>query len=149
MAELTTWLPSLLGWLDHWAQPFPKVSTEEVMKQMEQPQNGVSFQLQHGSRGRNFGFTTVAMMIKTMIFSLIWPATTDAPISQAGWQDRKDMAIREELKKRASNPIPEVPAAFPVISIPSIKLNKVVDIAMLKEKLKPVTNDNPLDFPRP
>jgi len=136
------------GWLDHWAEPFPKVSTEEVMKQMNKYlDNGVSFNFYMVHGGTNFGFTTGANYDKNHD---IQPDMTsydyDAPISEAGWATPKYMAIRDELKKRASNPIPEVPAAFPVIAIPSIRLNKVVDMALLKEKMKPVSNDNPLTF---
>ncbi len=136
------------GWLDHWAEPFPKVSTVEVMNQMvKYLDNGVSFNFYMVHGGTNFGFTTGANYDKNHD---IQPDMTsydyDAPISEAGWATPKYMAIRDELKKRASNPIPEVPAAFPVITIPSIRLNKVVDMALLKEKMKPVSNDNPLTF---
>jgi beta-galactosidase len=70
----------------------------------------------------------------------------DAPISEAGWATPKYMAIREELKKYASNPLPEIPAATPVITIPSIKLTKTVDLSALKSKIKPQVNDKPLTF---
>lgn len=136
------------GWLDHWAEPFPKVSTGEVMTQMNKYlDNGISFNFYMVHGGTNFGFTTGANYDKNHD---IQPDMTsydyDAPISEAGWATPKYMAIREELKKRASNALPEIPAAIPVITIPSIKLSKVVDLASLKEKVKPVSNDNPLTF---
>jgi len=52
----------------------------------------------------------------------------------------------EELKNHVSYNIPEVPASFPVISIPSIKLTKAVDLDALKRKINPVVNENPLTF---
>ena len=136
------------GWLDHWAEPFPKVSTEDVMKQMvKYLDNAVSFNFYMVHGGTNFGFTTGANYDKNHD---IQPDMTsydyDAPISEAGWATPKYLAIREELKKRSTNPLPEVPAAVPVIAIPAVKLTKVVDLALLKEKIKPVINDNPLTF---
>jgi beta-galactosidase len=136
------------GWLDHWAEPFPKVSTDDVMKQMvKYLDNGVSFNFYMVHGGTNFGFTTGANYDKNHD---IQPDMTsydyDAPISEAGWATPKYMAIREELKKRTTTPLPDIPAAIPVITIPAVKLTKVVDLALLKEKIKPVTNDNPLTF---
>ncbi len=136
------------GWLDHWAEPFPKVSTEEVIKQMAKYlDNNVSFNFYMVHGGTNFGFTTGANYDKNHD---IQPDMTsydcDAPISEAGWATPKYTAIREELKKQANQSIPEVPASIPVIVIPPVKFSQVVDIAMLKEKIKPVTNETPLTF---
>jgi beta-galactosidase len=136
------------GWLDHWAEPFPRVSTEDVMKQMiKYLDNDVSFNFYMVHGGTNFGFTTGANYDKNHD---IQPDMTsydyDAPISEAGWATPKYNAIRAELIKRSSHPIPEVPAAMPVITIPGVKLTKVVDLDLLKQKIKPVINDNPLSF---
>jgi beta-galactosidase len=136
------------GWLDHWAEPFPKVSTEDVMKQMiKYLDNDVSFNFYMVHGGTNFGFTTGANYDKNHD---IQPDMTsydyDAPISEAGWATPKFNAIREELKKRATLSIPEVPAANPVITIPEVNLTKVVDLDFLKEKIKPVINDTPMTF---
>jgi beta-galactosidase len=136
------------GWLDHWAEEFPKVATEDVVKQMKKYlENDVSFNFYMVHGGTNFGFTTGANYDKNHD---IQPDMTsydyDAPISEAGWATPKYSAIRDELKRNATYAIPEVPAAIPVISMPSIKLTKVVDMAALKEKIKPVVNDKPLTF---
>jgi len=136
------------GWLDHWAEPFPKVSTEEVVKQVKKYLEGdVSFNFYMVHGGTNFGFTTGANYDKNHD---IQPDMTsydyDAPISEAGWATPKYKAIREEFKKRVEYKVPEIPAAIPVIIIPPIKLNKTIDLAAIKEKIKPVTNDRPLTF---
>jgi len=135
------------GWLDHWAEPFPKVATEDVVKQMKKYlENNVSFNFYMVHGGTNFGFTTGANYNKEHD---IQPDMTsydyDAPISEAGWATPKYTAIREELKKYATA-MPVVPDAIPVITIPAVKLTKVVDLAALKEKIKPVVNDAPLTF---
>ena len=136
------------GWLDHWAEEFPKVPTEEVVTQMKKYlENGVSFNFYMVHGGTNFGFTTGANYDKNHD---IQPDMTsydyDAPISEAGWVTPKYLAIREELKKYVKSALPEIPAPMPVITIPSIKLTKVVDIAALKDKIKPVVSDKPLTF---
>lgn len=136
------------GWLDHWAEEFPKVAAEDVVKQMKKYlENDVSFNFYMVHGGTNFGFTTGANYDKNHD---IQPDMTsydyDAPISEAGWATPKYSAIRDELKRNANYTFPEVPAAIPVISIPSIKLTKVVDIAAIKEKIKPVVNDKPSTF---
>jgi beta-galactosidase len=136
------------GWLDHWAEEFPKVATEVVVKQMNKYlESGVSFNFYMVHGGTNFGFTSGANYDKNHD---IQPDLTsydyDAPISEAGWVTPKYTAIREALMKHADHTFPGVPPAFPVIAIPSVKLNRVVDIAELKAKIKPVVNDTPLTF---
>jgi len=136
------------GWLDHWAEAFERVSTETVVNQMKKYlENGVSFNFYMVHGGTNFGFTSGANYDKNHdIQPDITSYDYDAPISEAGWATPKYHAIRDELKKSVSYSVPEIPAAFPVIEIPSIKLSKVVDIAALKENISPVVNDTPLTF---
>lgn len=136
------------GWLDHWAEEFPRVSTEDVMKQMQKYlDGGVSFNFYMVHGGTNFGFTSGANYDKDHD---IQPDMTsydyDAPISEAGWATPKYNAIRDELKKNVSYPVPEVPEALPVIAIQHIKLTKAVDFGALKEITKPIANDTPLTF---
>jgi len=136
------------GWLDHWAEPFPKVSTETVVKQMKKYLDAdvaFNFYMVHG--GTNFGFTTGANYDKNHD---IQPDMTsydyDAPISEAGWATPKYKAIREELKKHVTYTVPEIPAAIPVITFPVVKMNKVCDLAAITAGIKPVTADKPLTF---
>jgi len=136
------------GWLDHWAEAFERVPTETVVNQMKKYlENGVSFNFYMVHGGTNFGFTSGANYDKNHdIQPDITSYDYDAPISEAGWATPKYMAIRDELKKYVSYTVPEIPAAIPVIEIPSIKLSKAVDFAVLKEKIKPVVNEIPLTF---
>lgn len=136
------------GWLDHWAEPFPKVATEDVMRQVRKYLDGdVSFNFYMVHGGTNFGFTTGANYDKNHD---IQPDMTsydyDAPISEAGWATPKYKAIREEFIKRAYYKIPEIPATVPVISIPAIQLTKTFDLAGLKQKVTAVNSDKPLTF---
>ncbi|TRX32024.1 beta-galactosidase [Flavobacterium sp. ZT3R18] len=133
------------GWLDHWAEEFPKVSTESVVKQTQKYLDaGVSFNYYMVHGGTNFGFTSGANYDGNHD---IQPDLTtydyDAPISEAGWATEKYTALRDILMNPKT---PAVPAKIPVISIPNIHLTKAVSLEYLKSKIKPVTADTPLTF---
>ncbi|HET7115830.1 MAG TPA: beta-galactosidase [Hanamia sp.] len=136
------------GWLDHWAEPFQKVSTESVVAQTEKYlKAGVSFNYYMVHGGTNFAFTSGANYDKKHdIQPDITSYDYDAPISEAGWATPKYLALRELFQKNVSYKIPSIPAPIPVIEIPSIKLNKAVDLFALKEKMKPVVNDTSETF---
>ncbi|MDQ6530875.1 beta-galactosidase [Flavobacterium sp. LHD-85] len=133
------------GWLDHWAEPFPKVSAEEVAKQTKKYLDaGVSFNYYMVHGGTNFGFTSGANYdgnhdIQPDLTSYDY----DAPISEAGWATEKYNALRDLLKTANT---PNVPAKINVIAIPEIKLTKTVALESLKNKIKPVNNEKPMTF---
>ena len=99
----------------------------------------------HG--GTNFGFTSGANYNRKHD---IQPDLTsydyDAPISEAGWTTPKYDSIRTVIKKYVKYTVPDTPDPIPVIEIPSIKLNKVIDVLAYAENIKPMTNDTPLTF---
>lgn len=136
------------GWLDHWAEPFQKVSTEDVVKQTEKYlKAGVSFNFYMVHGGTNFGFTSGANYdnehpIQPDITSYDY----DAPISEAGWETPKYKALRQLFIANVPYPVPPVPAPLPVIQIPSISLDKAVDLFALKQKMKPILSDDLLTF---
>ena len=136
------------GWLDHWAEPFQKVSTESVVEQTEKYlKAGVSFNFYMVHGGTNFAFTSGANYDKKHdIQPDITSYDYDAPISEAGWTTPKYMALRKLFQQNVSYKIPSIPAPIPVIEITSIKLNKAVDLFALKEKMKPVVSDTPQTF---
>jgi beta-galactosidase len=136
------------GWLHHWGEPFPNVSSEEVVKQLETYlKNGVSFNIYMAHGGTNFGFTAGANYNEEHD---IQPDLTtydyDAPVSEAGWATPKYLAIRELMKKYVNYPIPEIPKPFPVVTLGKIKLTKSVDLLTLKNSLTPVKSDSVLSF---
>lgn len=133
------------GWLDHWAEEFPKVATESVVKQTQKYLDaGVSFNYYMVHGGTNFGFTSGANYDGNHD---IQPDLTtydyDAPISEAGWATEKYNALRNILQYPKT---PAVPAKIPVITIPNIQLTKAVSLEYLKSKIKPITGDTPLTF---
>lgn len=133
------------GWLDHWAEPFPRKAAEKVESQIKRYiDNDISFNIYMVHGGTNFGFTSGANYDKNHD---IQPSMTsydyDAPITEAGWETEKYMKLRELLKNPNTPPVPE---RIPVIKIPNIKLTQSIDLEVLKNNIKPIINDNPLTF---
>lgn len=136
------------GWLSHWAEPFPQVNASKIARQTEAYlKNDVSFNIYMVHGGTNFGFTSGANYNRKHD---IQPDLTsydyDAPISEAGWTTPKYDSIRTVIKKYVKYTVPDTPDPIPVIEIPSIKLNKVIDVLAYAENIKPMTNDTPLTF---
>lgn len=136
------------GWLDHWAEPFQKVSTKKVVTQVEKYlKGGVSFNFYMVHGGTNFGFTSGANYDgEHDIQSDITSYDYDAPIDEAGWATTKYKALRKIFQQYVSYNIPAIPAPLPVIAIQSIKLNKSVDLFNFKEKIIPIFSDTPQSF---
>lgn len=137
------------GWLDHWGEDFVRTSIKTVVKQTETYlKDTISFNFYMIYGGTNFGFTSGANYSGD---HPIQPDLTsydyDAPISEAGWATPKYDSIRAIMKKYVSYNIPEVPKAIPVIAIPSIQLNKSVDLFNnIVSHIQPVTADTPMTF---
>ena len=136
------------GWLSHWAEPFPQVSTESIVKQTAKYlENGVSFNYYMVHGGTNFGFTSGAnYTTATNLQPDLTSYDYDAPISEAGWNTPKYDALRALMIKNVKYNVPAVPQRIPVIAIPNIKLSKSVDVLNLLTKGKAVENDTPLTF---
>lgn len=136
------------GWLDHWGEPFVKVAADASVKQMEKfLKADVSFNLYMVHGGTNFGFTSGANYDKKHdIQPDITSYDYDAPINESGWVTSKYTAMRNLMKQYVDYPVPEPPAAIPVIAIPSIKLSKATGLFDLVKTIKPVVSDAPLTF---
>ena len=136
------------GWLDHWAEPFPKSSAKSVASQTAKYlRDTVSFNFYMVHGGTNFGFTAGANYSTD---KNIQPDMTsydyDAPISEAGWATEKYMAIRDTMKKYVKYEIPAIPVQMPVIEIPAITLNKSVNLFDMISGMTPVENDTVMSF---
>jgi len=136
------------GWLDHWAEPFVKVSTEDVVKQTElYINNNISFNYYMIHGGTNFGFTSGANYDKEHD---IQPDLTsydyDAPINEAGWATPKYNALRKVFQKISKNLLPDVPKPAKTISVPEIRFSKINSLFDVISLQKPVINDHPLTF---
>ncbi|WP_321518149.1 beta-galactosidase [uncultured Bacteroides sp.] len=136
------------GWLDHWGEPFQKISADKVVKQTKKYlDGGVSFNLYMVHGGTNFGFTAGA---NNSTNKNIQPDITsydyDAPISEAGWATPKYMGIRDLMKQYVKYDVPAIPNQIPVIEIPDIQLQKSVNLMDMVSKMEPVENDTVMTF---
>lgn len=136
------------GWLDHWAEPFPKVSTEQVVKQSKiYLDHDVSFNYYMVHGGTNFGFWAGANYDKDHD---IQPDLTsydyDAPISEAGWATPKYNALRDLFQKTTHQKLPEVPKPIHVIDFSKVTFSKQLPVFDYVKSLKPVKSDRPLRF---
>lgn len=130
------------GWLDHWNEPFQKVTSEAFTKQMKKYLDAnVSFNFYMVHGGTNFGFTSGANYTNA---KNLQPDLTsydyDAPISEAGWATPKYEAIRNILKQYNPN-VPDIPARIPVINTGDIRLSQSLNLFDMIEKMTPVESD--------
>lgn len=91
------------GWLAHWQEPHPKVSSAYVVKQMKTMLSfnaSFSFYMFHG--GTNFGFTSGANTNESDPNIGYLPQLTsydyDAPITEAGDLTEKYFRIKQTLE---------------------------------------------------
>ncbi|PZP42456.1 MAG: beta-galactosidase [Pseudopedobacter saltans] len=136
------------GWLDHWAEPFPKSSAQSVAKQLRKfIMDTMSFNIYMIHGGTNFGFTSGANYDAQHD---IQPDMTsydyDAPISEPGWVTPKYDSIRNLLQANSAVKLPAVPAKIPVIDIPAVTLTKAVNLFDITESMTPVSNDTLMSF---
>ncbi|WP_457269451.1 glycoside hydrolase family 35 protein [Pedobacter sp. UYEF25] len=133
------------GWLDHWAEPFPLVSTQSVVDQTKKYLDaGVSFNYYMIHGGTSFGFTSGANYDnKHNIQPDLTSYDYDAPISEAGWPTEKYNALRDLLKNQTT---PAVPPRIPVIKFPEIKLSESIDLEEVRSNIVPITSNQPLSF---
>lgn len=136
------------GWLDHWNEPFQRVSTERIVNQTKKYlEEGVNFNYYMVHGGTNFGFWAGANYSnETNIQPDLTSYDYDAPISEAGWATEKYMGIRELMKQHVPYNIPEIPGQIPVISIPDVYFDKTCDVLSMLETEKPVLADGPMTF---
>jgi beta-galactosidase len=136
------------GWLDHWNEPFNKVSAEDVASQAkEYIDGGVNFNFYMVHGGTNFGFWSGANYGNARD---IQPDLTsydyDAPISEAGWATPKFKAVREVMMNSVDYEIPDIPDPIPVIEINNIELGKTVDLFSILDAEKFIESDSLLTF---
>jgi beta-galactosidase len=135
------------GWLDHWAEPFVRVSTDQIVKQVElYLQNNVHFNFYMVHGGTNFGFTSGANYNNE--FDLQPDITSydyDAPISEAGWATEKYRAIRNVIQRYSKQTLPPIPDPIPVIT-PVFNITHGSDALAWAREQVPVMLDTPATF---
>jgi beta-galactosidase len=108
------------GWLTHWGEKMAKVDTGDIIKDLKfllDTKRSFNLYVVHG--GTNFGFTAGANSGGKGYEPDITSYDYDAPIDEQGRATPKYMALRRLIGSYRTNPLPEIPAPVPVMTIPS------------------------------
>jgi beta-galactosidase len=118
------------GWLTHWGEKFARPDTNGLKNEVEfllKSKRSVNFYVIHG--GTNFGFTAGANAFSpTQYQPDITSYDYDAPIDEQGRPTPKYFMLRNLISKYVGYKIPEIPAAIPIMNIPSIEMKAVNSI---------------------
>ena len=118
------------GWLTHWGEPWARVGTEEVLRDLRWLlDNGKSFSFYMFHGGTNFGFSAGANF-----GDRYQPDVTsydyDAPLDEAGRPTPKYRAIRDLLARHQprGTALPDLPAPLPAITVPAFDLDECASL---------------------
>ncbi len=135
------------GWLDHWGEPFVKINTQDVVKQLRTYlENKVHFNIYMVHGGTNFGYTAGANFnadhpIQPDITSYDY----DAPINEAGHATEKYLAIRKLMQEFTQEKLPPIPEPVKVLAPMSIKMGSGFEFFRINMGRQDVT-EQPLKF---
>lgn len=137
------------GWLDHWGDSHAVVSTEKVIRVLEEMlmmKANVNMYMFEG--GTNFGYWNGADH-DTRYRSVVTSYDYDAPLSEAGDPTEKLLAIREVIKMFRDVPSGPLPPPSPKFAYGFVTLKKVGNIGSLLSAISPmgpVKSQYPLTF---
>ena len=124
------------GWLTHWGEPWARVPTETISKDVKfLLENRKSFSLYMFHGGTSFGFTAGANADRLAVSSNgipcnFMPDVTsydyDAPVTEQGRPTAKYTALRQLIASYGDGQaaLPEVPAPIPAMTIPEIPMRR-------------------------
>ncbi|XP_060881169.1 beta-galactosidase-like [Metopolophium dirhodum] len=141
------------GWLSHWREPSPIISSYEVvetMKDMLALNASINFYMFHG--GTNFGFTSGANKYDSLKNPGYLPQLTsydyNSPLDEAGDPTEKYFKIKKLLEETnfiVSNEIS--PVAIPKGDYGTFTMQPLVSLfEKVTQRIKPVESDVPLGF---
>jgi beta-galactosidase len=132
------------GWFDHWGHPHETRATAQQIEDLRYILAhgvGINVYMFHG--GTSFGYMAGATGGAHFL-----PDVTsydyDAPLDEAGRPTAKFYAYRDVLKEYAAGPLPPVPAATPVATVPEFALAEQASLwdnlpaAIASEDMKPM-----------
>ena len=113
------------GWLTHWGEKFAKPDTNDLKNEMAfLLKNHKSFNLYVIHGGTNFGLTAGANSFSpTQYQPDITSYDYDAPIDEQGRATPKYHMLREMIGSYTDRNLPAIPAAVPVMDIPSFEMH--------------------------
>jgi beta-galactosidase len=117
------------GWLTHWKEAWQRTDTSVLPEVRYLLQHKRSFNLYVVHGGTNFGFTAGANAFTATQYQ---PDVTsydyDAPITEQGQPTPKYFALRKLISEYVSYKIPDVPAAIPAITVPSLTMQPFTSV---------------------
>ena len=133
------------GWFDHWGRKHETRDAKTMVSGLKDMlDRNISFSLYMTHGGSSFGHWGGA---NSPAYSAMCNSYDyDAPISEAGWATPKYYELRDMLVQYADSGqvIPDIPAANPVIEIPTIQFKERADLfanlpqAVKSETVKPM-----------
>ena len=134
------------GWFDHWGRKHETRPAKDMVQGIKDMlDRNISFSLYMTHGGTTFGHWGGA---NNPAYSAMCSSYDyDAPISEAGWTTEKFFLLRNLLKNYlpASESLPEIPAALPVLEIPEIHFNKVAPLFSNLPEAKQTVDIQPME----
>ena len=134
------------GWFDHWGRKHETRPAKDMVQGIQDMlDRNISFSLYMTHGGTTFGHWGGA---NNPAYSAMCSSYDyDAPISEPGWTTEKYFLLRDLLKKYLStgDTLPNVPKAFPVITIPEIKFMQVAPLFSNLPEPKSTVNIQPME----
>ncbi|XP_078544461.1 beta-galactosidase isoform X2 [Lissotriton helveticus] len=135
------------GWLDHWGQRHSVVSTQAVVRSLDEIlAHGASVNMYMFIGGTNFGYWNGA---NTPYAPQPTSYDYDAPLSEAGDLTEKYFAIREVIRKYKTIPEGPIPPTTPKFAYGKVSLTKASSVVEALEVLcqvGPIKSVYPLTF---
>ena len=115
------------GWFDHWGRRHETRNADAMVRGIrDMLERGISFSLYMTHGGTTFGWWGGA---NNPAYSAMCSSYDyDAPISEAGHVTPKFDKLRALLQSHAQAPLPEPPAPFPVVTVPTFALDRAVSL---------------------
>ncbi|XP_065208143.1 beta-galactosidase-like isoform X1 [Planococcus citri] len=117
------------GWLTHWEEPLQRVSTEAILRKMDDMLAlRASFNFYMFFGGTNFGFMNGANIDEGRYDPQITSYDFDAPLNEAGDPTDKYFAIRQLLSKHFEIPKIAIPKPTPKGNYGAVTLRPVLSV---------------------
>ena len=115
------------GWFDHWGRRHETRNADAMVRGIrDMLERGISFSLYMTHGGTTFGWWGGA---NNPAYSAMCSSYDyDAPISEAGHVTPTFDKLRALLQSHAQAPLPEPPAPFPVVTVPTFALDRAVSL---------------------
>jgi beta-galactosidase len=133
------------GWFDHWGAPHAQTDGKKQAEELDwmlQQGYSVSLYMFHG--GTSFGWMNGANSNGKNYEPDVTSYDYDSPLDESGRPTPKYFLFRDVIAKDTGATLPPVPAAEPVITVPSVTLTE--SASLWKTLPSPVKSEQPLSM---